>query len=279
MDKQLEDSIAPHFKTDFEKDLFKAAIANLDENNNVLSLNNFSYAIRELVRNFLSRLAPDEQVKGAPWYTPIMNQDGKESITRKQRMHYAIHGWLTEDILKNKLSLDVADSIDDLNTSVNNMSKYTHITSKTFNVYGAIKTMESLNMLGDLLRFLMDIDECKVKVRNAVIDDFSTRIGNSFSIETFNDIDILSTHSSIEDFGIEGYTLKELGETIEVEAYGSVYTRLQIGSNSDLSKDNGYVTHMDFPFTVTCRADIHNVLGDIQYSDPIIHIDTDKYYK
>lgn len=279
MDKQLEYSIAPHFKTDFEKDLFKAAIANLDENNNVLSLNNFSYAIRELVRNFLSRLAPDDQVKGAPWYTPIINQDGKESITRKQRMHYAIHGWLTEDFLKNKLLLDVADSIDNLNTNIQKMSKYTHINAETFNISGVTKTIVSLDMLGDLLRFLMDIEECKGKVRNSIITDFSVRIGNSFSIETFDDIDILSTHSSIEDFGIEGYTLKELGETIEVEAYGHVHTRLQIGSNSDLHRDDGYVTYMDFPFTATCVADIHNVSGDIQYSDPEIQINTDDYYQ
>lgn len=279
MDKQLEYSIVPHFKTDFEKDLFKAAIANLDENYDVLSLNNFSYAIRELVRNFLSRLAPDDHVKGAPWYTPIINQDGKESITRKQRMHYAIHGWLTEDILKNKLSLDVADSIDNLNTNIQKMSKYTHINAETFNISSATKTIVSLDMLGDLLRFLMDIEECKGKVRNAIITDFSERIGNSFSIETFDDIDSLSTHSSIEDFGIEGYTLKELGETIEVEAYGHVHTRLQIGSNSDLHRDDGYITYMDFPFTATCVADIHNVSGDIQYSDPEIQINTDDYYQ
>ena len=138
--------------------------------------------------------------------------------------------------------------------------------------------MESLGMLSDLLRFLMDIEECKGKVRNAIITDFSERIGNSFSIETFDDIDILSTHSSIEDFGIEGYTLKELGETIEVEAYGHVHTRLQIGSNSDLLRDDGFVSYMDFPFTATCVADIHNVSGDIQYSDPEILIDTDKYF-
>lgn len=279
MDRPLEKSIEEHFKTDFEKDLFRAAIANLDDNNNVLSLNNFSYSIRELIRNFLERLAPDEKVQASPWYEPIKNQEGKVTITRKQRMHYAIHGWLTEDFLNNKLSLDVSDTIDDLYKSITNMSKYTHITSKTFNVTGAIKTMESFEMLGDLLRFLMDIDECKVKVRNAIIEDFSTRIGNSFSIETFDDIDILSTHSTIEDFGIEGYTLKELGETVEVEAYGFVYTRLQIGSNSDVSKDNGYVTHMDFPFTATCIADIHNLLGDILYNDPVIQIDTDKYYQ
>ena len=193
-------------------------------------------------------------------------------------MHYAIHGWLTEEFLKNKLSLDVADSIDDLNTSINNMSKFTHINVETFNIPGATKTMESLGMLSDLLRFLMDIEEWKGKVRNAIITDFSERIGNSFSIETFDDIDILSTHSSIEDFGIEGYTLKELGETIEVEAYGHVHTRLQIGSNSDLLRDDGFVTYMDFPFTATCVADIHNVSGDIKYSDPEILIDTDKYF-
>lgn len=278
MDVKLENTIAELLRTDFERELFKAAVVNLDEPN-VLSLNNFAYTIRELIRNFLEGLAPDDKVKGAPWYEEQFNSDGKVVITREQRMDYAIHGWLTKDFLNNVLSLDVSDTIKDLKDSISKMSKYTHITPKTFHVTDATKTMEASKMLGNLLRFLLDIKECKGRVRQAIIEDFSSQINDILTLETFDDIDILSTHSTIQDFTIEQINLKELGSVIEVEVHGQVHTRLQIGSDGDVRRDDGYVTYMDFPFVANCVADIQNQTGTIQYEEPEIHIDTYSYYE
>ena len=117
MDTELEKAIIGHLAVGFERELFNAAIKNLDDTN-VLNLNNFAYAIRELVRNFLERLAPDEKVKGAPWYVEVLNADKKVTISRAQRMEYAIHGWLSNEFLKNVLKLDITDTITNLKKSV-----------------------------------------------------------------------------------------------------------------------------------------------------------------
>lgn len=278
MDTELEKAIIGHLATDFERELFDAAIKNLDDTN-VLNLNNFAYAIRELVRNFLERLAPDEKVKGAPWYVEVLNADKKVTISRAQRMEYAIHGWLSNEFLKNVLKLDITDTITDLKKSIDKMSKYTHISPETFNLPEPQKTREALEMLNNLLRFLMDIEECKSRVHNTIVKDFSTNINEIFSVETFDDIDILSTHSTIKSFMIQNIILKELGSTINVEVLGFVHTRLQIGSDGDVRRDDGYVTHLDFPFKASCEANIQNTMGRIIYGEPYIHIDTNSFYE
>ena len=50
----------------FEKQLFHAALANLEDSKNPIRFNNFAYATRELVRQILSRLAPDDEVFKSP---------------------------------------------------------------------------------------------------------------------------------------------------------------------------------------------------------------------
>ena len=71
----------PYLKTAFEKDLLEAALANLNDSNNKLRLNNFAYAARELTRHFLERLAPDKEVLGAPWFT-VENEAKPNEPTR-----------------------------------------------------------------------------------------------------------------------------------------------------------------------------------------------------
>ena len=159
------------------------------------------------------------------------------------------------------------------------MSKYTHISPETFNLHEPQKTREALEMLNNLLRFLMDIEECKSRVHNTIVKDFSTNINEIFSIETFDDIDILSTHSTIKSFMIQNIILKELGSTINVEVLGFVHTRLQIGSDGDVRRDDGYVTYLDFPFQASCEANIQNTIGRIIYGEPNIHIDTNSFYE
>lgn len=278
MDVELEKTIINHLSTDFERELFNAAIKNLDDTN-VLNLNNFAYAIRELIRNFLERLAPDEKVKGAPWYTEVLNAENKVVISRVQRMEYAIHGWLSNEFLEDVLDLNITDTIVDLKMSIGKMSKYTHISPGTFNIPEPQKTEEALTMLNNLLRFLTDIEECKTRVRNVIIEDFNTKIDNIFSIETFDDIDILSTHSTIENFMIHNIMLKELGSVIDVEVLGTVYTRLQVGSDGDVRRDDGYVTYHAFPFRASCEANIQNTTGEILYEEPDIHIDTCSFFE
>lgn len=98
MDAKLENAILGHLASGFEQDLFKAAIANVDDEKNQLRLNNFAYSMRELIRTVLERLAPDEDVINAPWFKPNDMQH-PEKVTRSQRIKFAIQGWLSDEML------------------------------------------------------------------------------------------------------------------------------------------------------------------------------------
>lgn len=57
-----------NLSTQFERDLFRAAIKNITHSSSPIRFNNFAYAIRELTRHVLKRLAPDENVLKSQWY-------------------------------------------------------------------------------------------------------------------------------------------------------------------------------------------------------------------
>lgn len=97
MDRHLRDkcvqSIRQIVGPAFERPLLDAAIANLDAPG-PLCFNNFSYALRELLRHVLHRLAPDEQVRACSWFKA--DESAKSGITRAQRATYAIQGGLSD---------------------------------------------------------------------------------------------------------------------------------------------------------------------------------------
>jgi len=55
--KQPE-TLAKFLQAGFEQELYASAFQNLANLNNKLRFNNFAYAIRELIRHILNRLAP-----------------------------------------------------------------------------------------------------------------------------------------------------------------------------------------------------------------------------
>lgn len=99
--------------------------------------------------------------------------------------------------------------------------------------------------------------------------------------ETLNDIEILSTHSSVESCFINDVEIGEIEDLYtNAEVEGVVKVRLQYGSNYDLKNDDGLVTDMDFPFTASfhCRL---NIEGDTEYEleNNTLKVDTDSFYK
>lgn len=68
----------------FERELYTAALNNLADSSNPLRLNNFAYAMRELTRHVLHRLAPDESVRKCRWYRDESRPAGSEPAMRSR---------------------------------------------------------------------------------------------------------------------------------------------------------------------------------------------------
>ncbi len=105
----------------------------LGQAGNPLRLNHFATTLRELSRIVLARLAPDSQISACAWYTQA---PGQPSITRAQRITYAVQAGLLDAFVRDTLQLDVDKMRRGLLNAVDELNKYTHITPAVFGVAG-----------------------------------------------------------------------------------------------------------------------------------------------
>lgn len=265
----------------FESELYEAAYTNLCEDNNKLCFNNFAYSIRELSRHILYRLAPDYEVKACRWYKPIRDNFGKEIITRGQRIDYAIHGGIDNNIL---IQWNIKDCIDkskkDLLEVVDTLSKYTQIDKDTFNV-DANKIRELVSKVTNAFNlFAQLIHETKKILSETLIDKINDTILEETLYNTNSDIDILSTHSSIEEYTIDRIKVETINSSnVYLHVEGMVDVRLQYGSDGDQIRDDGYVTNMNFPYQAEMSTTIGTSLKKFTIEDDInFEVDTADFY-
>lgn len=231
----------------FERDLFAASQKNLSDKSNPLRLNNYSYAMRELTRHILHRLAPDKNVLRCGWYRNETNKDN--GITRKQRAYYAVQGGLHDSYVKNTLNLEVEDIHNNLVKAINKLSKFTHIEPQVFGLPAADVDALVNEATDAVNRFLATISDC----RKLIIDSLWEQIGSAVIDETLREtiqaIDELATHHFIDEVYTETIEIYEINhEFIMLHANGSIDCELQWGSNSDLKRGNGAVISQSYPF-------------------------------
>lgn len=241
--------------TEFERGLFDAALANLADIANPLRLNNFAYAIRELSRHVLQRLAPDERVRACSWYKeePV----APRRVSRRQRTTYAVQGGLTDTYVVDVLGIDVGSLHAQLLGVINNLSKFTHIEAVTFASPASEvdrMTDEVLNALADLFHL---IEECKAEVAHALEERIGTTVVDQILQETVLAIDELATHHSIDEIYTDLVEVNAIDDQfIHIAARGTLACELQWGSNSDLRRGDGAVLAQSFPFTCELKSDV-----------------------
>lgn len=277
--EDLKIQILPYLTTGFEKALFEAALYNIRDSNNKLRLNNFAYATRELTRHFLERLAPDDQVRNAPWFK-IADQDRPTMITREQRIKYAVQGYLSDDYREKVLHLDLQEMSKTLRDSIGDLSKYTHVNPDTFDVDGNTIDDISLSIMTDTLRFFMTVNEAQLLVEKAVDTCIDKEMVSQFYIETHNELDILATHHEVLSYLITDLIQVEKDEeTVTMQAKGFVNVRLQYGSDGDIRRDDGFKTEMRFPFSSEFVASYKNQDGDIHIVSSALRVENESWFE
>lgn len=252
---------------------------NLEDGKNKLRLNNFAYSARELTRHYLKRLAPDTEVLNAPWFKPNDPKKPK-AITREQRIKYAIQGYLSDDFRENVLKIDLNEVSKNLRTSIDDLSKYTHVEPETFHVDITTVTDVSYNIMEDTLRFFMTINEAQLRVGDAVDACIDEEMVSQFYYETHDEIDILATHHEVLGYLVTSLTqLDKDDETITMKADGFVSVRLQYGSDGDMRRGDGYETKIKLPFTSTFVANYKNQDGDIHIESAKVDVDNDCFFE
>lgn len=268
-------------KTQFEQELCAAAFDNL-QTKSKLRFNNFAYSIRELSRHILHRLAPSNEVQRCSWYKPITNDKGVIVITRADRINYAIYGGFDNNaLLAMRLNSYIDNARKNLLASIDSLSKYTHINKDTFDVSDSEASELVNNVIGSFNGFV----DCMNDIRQQVISRLDAEINHKILMatiyETYDDIDILSTHSSIENYCIDSIAVDDItSNEVVLTVSGSANVRLQYGSDGDQRRGDGYITNIDVPYEANVSAEIKKSLRKFHLNGNIhFDFDTNPYYE
>lgn len=264
----------------FDKELVDYAFRNLEDKTNLIRLNNFSYVLRELLYRILEREAPHKEVSKSPWFKSMIKWD-KTKATREQQMQYMMLDKFPNDFVNQILKIDVKAVAEYLNGILNSMNAYTHISPKTTNY--SDKDIES--KVGNVCALFTDLFGLIRKIQNKIYDGVAKRIDRelleTMYMETFDEVDILSTHSTIEEYSIQDLTIERITDRdLKCDVQGFVTVRLQYGSNYDIRNDDGYVTDMTFPFnsSFTCTLTEEGIENYVIEQDSI-DFDTSSFYE
>jgi len=261
----------------FECELYDASIFCLNDKENKLRFNNFAYSMRELSRHFLHRLAPDGNVKGCSWF----KQEGdKGQITRLQRIKYAIQGGINDELL---ISIGIeSDRFEQssiiIKRSIDSLSRYTHINPDVFNLKDIEVDVKSKEVILAFEAFVQAMEDCRTEVMKLVEDKIEDEAINAVVRASFENIDSLAHHYSLDNVYIDNYEVDEINESeIIVAVKGEINVTLSWGSNSDRRAGNGHDLEDTFPFFTKVRYYIDE---DFPSDDPDVDepgVDTSKW--
>lgn len=257
--RKFEKKIQRVLAAGFEHQLLAAAFDNLEELG-PLSFNNFSYALRELLRHVFHRLATDEQVKACSWFKA--DKTARGGVTRAQRATYAIQGGLSDTFVSKKLGIDVETVRQQLLEAIDVLSKHTHIEPSTFGINRTKTNRLATECLMATLYFAEHIVMCRTQVAEALANHIDHHLLNHVISETIDSIDELATHHWIDEIYVGEIEVIEIGPyAIELAIDGTIGCELQYGSDSDVRNDIGAVISASFPLRAELTVQLVRPLG------------------
>jgi len=311
--KLLIESISKQLDKHFEKTFFDNLVKDLNIKRNPLRLGHFAVGLRELTRHIFKRLAPDEEVKKCKWYieeTKEKKHDSEaiialikearqkkrissgeirsqvlgalkkaNSLTRSQRVLFAVKGGLSDSFIISKLKINLPKINKELLKAVDELSKFTHIEEDHFHIDESQQDSFVMESLKAISRFFEVINNCRTKIVKSLEKEISKQIDEASVANVIDDIDILATHYSVEFVNIDEIFIEKIDHKyVYVEVNGAINVNLQYGSDSDYESGDGLRTGCSLPYTCKLRQDIANPL-DIEITTEDISVDNSQRFE
>ena len=261
----------------FEKELLNAAFTNLLVPN-PLQFNNFGYALRELIRHVLHRLAPNDEIKACAWFKP--DPTSRNGFTRKQRIKYAIQGGLSDFYIKSKLGIDDVDEVSkELLGIIDLLNSYTHIELHTFDISTSEVYRLANECLNTTVSFVDKITEIRSNVIDAIVEDVDRSLVEKVLMESVEEVMELSTHQHIDDiYSEESRVIKIGASSLQLDVKGTVECELLYGSASDRRRDDGASISESFPIQASLNVVFQAPLGS-SIDVKSLNVDTSSWYE
>lgn len=274
----LTKDVRQHFKVEIERKIFDAAVLGFDSEGNPLRLNNFAFAMRELGRIWLEHLAPKEHIRQCAWFVQNTELREKDGVTRAQRAKFAVQGPLHDEFVRDTLHIDVDTTVKEYTKLIDRLSSFGHDIEKSYDLPPEEAEREAMDALDTFDRLATLITERHESLLSEAADAAKDALADELFGQVQSELDILSTHSTVEGVHLENLTITSLDSNrILFEGNGSVDVRLQYGSDADVARDDGTVSHDSYPLDCKFEADTVRPL-EISITLDSLHIDTDSFY-
>ena len=275
---KIERAIKRYLDGDFEKRLISSCLKNLLDTNNELRFNNFAYSIRELSRHILHRLAPDEKVLNCSWYS---NQISNKSngITRGQRVIYAVQGGFNNNYIQSELKIDLANLNKKIKEALVILNKYTHVNEDTFGANEDFFDDKVYEITDAFKNLFKTINLCRRKLLKKVETQIDNVLIDNSLEETYNEIDMLSSHHWIEDIQSETNKVFNIdNEYFYIKTNGTIDVKQQFGSMGDLRRGDGVEMYSSFSFECVLKCKVNN---SIRFEPEVdsLKVNTDSWYE
>lgn len=261
---QQIDSFTAKINDPFVSLMMKGAKRVLLDNENPTRIHLFALSIREVMGYLLAKLAPDEEVQACKWFN-IVTQNGAPS--RIQRAEYAIRGGILPDDFPDLKEFE-CEAKAELKKHLDDLSKLTHVRPETHIENPEEIAQQVRTIISALLDFFDVIEYYRTEIQSMVEESIDQHIFETFLNETFDEVDILSTHSRVEHAEVSKISVEKIDSSaVHFRAEGNVDVELNYGSGGDRSRGEGHSTSVYFPFDATFNANINDMkaLKDAKY--------------
>lgn len=275
--KSLRDRLIKKLPNDrFFKKLLKGAQRVARDRSNPIRGNLAASALREIVGHILHTLAPDEEVLRCNWYEQAPNT---RNPTRRQRAKYIVQAGLQDEFVQETLGIEVKENIQPLLEAMDVLNKATHVRAETIvHQSGDIRAM-MYDVLSGVYSLMNAAEASREQIKRAIADKMHHAVLQNLISEYIQELDEISTHTSVDDHYIDYVEVSKMGPThIEYLVFGQVEVELQYGSDSDVQNDIGFRMADSYPYSAKISSRAANPF-DIHGTDVIVSIDNSSFFE
>jgi len=259
----------------FFKTVLSGSLRAGQDQKNPLRGNFLASGLREAIGHLLDSLASDEEVRRCVWFVQDKNTP---TVTRQQKANYIVRAGLPDWFVGQTLKINVRDHTKPLTGIMDRLHRATHVRPDTILSDDVQIRQMADDVLSGIDQLLQAADDSRKAITQAVEMVLFREIFDTFFFDTLDDLDVLSTHTTVSGHFLDTVTVTKLDSTeICYRATGNVDVELQYGSASDIENDMGMESEDSYPYIVNVNCDVTNPMKvDIRHGDLIV--DTDGFY-
>jgi len=255
--------------------LLEGALTSYNDLVNPLRFSNTGNALRELIREFLAVVAPDDEIMKSSRFVP--DKTSRTGVTRRHRLEYAVFGNLNKSKFPDGFVKQVDETASALLETINELSAYTHVNEKVLSRNHVDAILLFTDVMQHFLLLISAIETSRVLVEKDIATDIQSSLDSIFTCDFFDELDCLSSHTRPQ--GVTSVEIIEISFTethIEFDGKGVVECDLQYGSDGDVSRGDGAEWVDSFSFSFSGKAFIEDITR-VEIDRDSINIDTSAY--